>query len=159
MYQPERFLKNLEFLMRRHGMATEQEFEKIINMRGAFYSWKMTDKEGKPKKYSAPQAETLLKIAKHFNVSIDWLLTGEPQTLSVQEQGTTYTSPAISPEARMEIKIRIRQYLKKTRQSLDPEAEAKLEVLLEDYYREMRELPDDQIIKAYLILARPSPRG
>jgi phage repressor protein C with HTH and peptisase S24 domain len=77
-YSPELFLRQIERIAEIHGLKFPSEFEKKIGMRGAVSSWEPLDKGGNPKKkFSIPSVDTLLKIKNLFNVSVDWLLTGE----------------------------------------------------------------------------------
>ena len=80
-YSPDLFLKLIEKISKDHGLKFPGGFEKEIGMRGAVSAWEPKDKKGFPKKYSIPAVDTLLKIRNLFNVSVDWLLTGEePKT-------------------------------------------------------------------------------
>ena len=55
-------------------------------MRGAVSAWEPLDKKGLPRKFSVPSVDTLLKIRTLFNVSVDWLLTGEePKTREIMQ--------------------------------------------------------------------------
>jgi phage repressor protein C with HTH and peptisase S24 domain len=76
-YSPELFLQQIETIAKNHGLKFPGGFEKKIGMRGAVSSWEHLDKKGKPKKFSIPSVDTLLKIKNLFKVSVDWLLTGE----------------------------------------------------------------------------------
>jgi len=83
-YSPELFLQQIEILAKIHGLKFPGGFEKEIGMRGAVSSWEPLDKKGNPKKFSIPSVDTLLKIKNLFNVSVDWLLTGqEPKTKEI----------------------------------------------------------------------------
>ncbi|MFZ2088105.1 MAG: S24 family peptidase [Desulfobaccales bacterium] len=76
-YSPELFLRQIERISKDHGLKFPSGFEKKIDMRGAVSAWEPLDKKGFPKKFSIPSVDTLLKIRNLFNVSVDWLLTGE----------------------------------------------------------------------------------
>jgi transcriptional regulator with XRE-family HTH domain len=83
-YSPELFLRQIETISEKHGVKFPGGFEKEIGMRGAVSAWEPQDKKGFPRKYSVPSVETLLKIRNLFNVSVDWLLTGEePKTREI----------------------------------------------------------------------------
>jgi transcriptional regulator with XRE-family HTH domain len=152
-YSHEKFFRHLKILKDKAGIDTWQKFEQEINMLGAVYRWK-TGKD-------APTPESLLKIARRFQVSLDWLLTGkEPQPGFHEPRAEAIQAgPTISRDARMKIKLQIRTYLDKYKETLSTDAWVELELLLEDYYRDTFELPDDQVIKAYLLLCRRPPAG
>ena len=76
-YSPELFLRQIETIAEKHGVKFPSGFEKKIGMRGAVSAWEPLDKKGFPRKFSVPSVDTLLKIRNLFNVSVDWLLTGE----------------------------------------------------------------------------------
>jgi transcriptional regulator with XRE-family HTH domain len=76
-YSPELFLEQIEKISKDHRLKFPGGFEKEIGMRGAVSAWEPQDKKGLPRKYSIPSVDTLLKISNLFNVSVDWLLTGE----------------------------------------------------------------------------------
>jgi len=83
-YSPELFLRQIERIAELHGLKFPGGFERKIGMRGAVSSWEPLDKKGFPKKYSIPSVDTLLKIKNLFDVSVDWLLTGqEPKTKKI----------------------------------------------------------------------------
>jgi transcriptional regulator with XRE-family HTH domain len=83
-YSPELFLRQIERIAEIHGLKFPSGFEKKIGMRGAVSAWEPQDKKGFPRKYSVPSVDTLLKIRNLFNVSVDWLLTGEePKTREI----------------------------------------------------------------------------
>lgn len=62
--------------MDREGIDHWNEFEAKIGMRGAASRWKTGEK---------PTPESLIKIKKAFNISIDWLLTGKEPAPTSQE--------------------------------------------------------------------------
>lgn len=64
------FYSRIVEIMRREGIKAN-EFEKRIGMRGALTRWKKNNDKDHPK------PDSLILIKKEFNVSIDWLLTGE----------------------------------------------------------------------------------
>jgi phage repressor protein C with HTH and peptisase S24 domain len=76
-YSPELFLRQIERIAEIHGLKFPSGFEKKIGMRNAVSAWEPLNKKGFPKKISVPSVDTLLKIKTLFNVSVDWLLTGE----------------------------------------------------------------------------------
>jgi phage repressor protein C with HTH and peptisase S24 domain len=76
-YSPELFLRQIETIAKNHGLKFPGGFERRMGMRGAVSAWEPLDKKGLPRKYSIPSVDTLLKISNLFNVSVDWLLTGE----------------------------------------------------------------------------------
>lgn len=100
IYSPELFLRQIEKLAERHGIKFPGGFEKKIGMRGGVSAWQPLNKKGLPKKYSIPSVDTLLKIKSLFNVSVDWLLTGEePKSKEISQPVVTITGrhPEIPP--------------------------------------------------------------
>jgi hypothetical protein len=97
-YSPELFLQQIEILAKIHGLKFPGGFEKEIGMRGAVSSWEPLDKKGNPKKFSVPSVDTLLKIKNLFNVSVDWLLTGqEPKTKEILQPVIAGGHPGLPP--------------------------------------------------------------
>jgi len=109
-YSPELFLQQIEILAKIHGLKFPGGFEKEIGMRGAVSSWEPLDKKGNPKKFSIPSVDTLLKIKNLFNVSVDWLLTGqEPKTKEILQPVIAGRHPEIPPDVRSEYFITVPQ--------------------------------------------------
>jgi phage repressor protein C with HTH and peptisase S24 domain len=99
-YSPELFLRQIQRIAEIHGLKFPGGFEKEIDMRGAVSAWELLDKKGFPKKFSVPSVDTLLKIRTLFNVSVDWLLTGEkPKTKEILQPVIHVTShyPELPP--------------------------------------------------------------
>jgi len=97
-YSPELFLQQIEILSKIHGLKFPGGFEKEIGMRGAVSSWEPLDKKGNPKKFSIPSVDTLLKIKNLFNVSVDWLLTGqEPKIKEILQPVIAGRHPGLPP--------------------------------------------------------------
>jgi len=68
------FYSRIEEILRREGIKPV-EFERRIGMRGALTRWKKDNDRDHPK------PDSLILIKREFNVSIDWLLTGEQSSL------------------------------------------------------------------------------
>lgn len=60
------FIKNIETLIKKHGLKSKKEFNDKIGYRGAATRWRS----------EKPSLDNLLKISSEFNCSIDWLLCG-----------------------------------------------------------------------------------
>ena len=102
-YSPELFLQQIERIAELHGLKFPGGFEKEIGMRGAVSSWEPLDKKGNPKKFSIPSVDTLLKIKNLFNVSVDWLLTGqEPKTKEILQPVIAGRHPELPAGVRAE---------------------------------------------------------
>lgn len=73
-------LLRLKSLMEQKGINAKQLTTEIGISNSSFTDWN----KGKGK----PAAETLIKFAKYFNVSLDWLLLGKEQSLILEISNT-----------------------------------------------------------------------
>lgn len=111
-YSPELFLQQIKTIAEIHRLNFPGGFEKKIGMRGAVSAWEPRDKKGFHKKYSIPSVDTLLKIKNLFNVSVDWLLTGEePKTREIVRPVVSFAGqyPDKEPDVRSEYFITVPQ--------------------------------------------------
>lgn len=140
------FMLRIRSLMAREGIDHWNEFEAEIGMRGAASRWK----SGRDK----PMPESLLKIKKRFNVSIDWLLTGE-ETSAIFKEFTpeSYDARPLAPlEADLLIKIKtlLDQETKSQTKHLRPDQEMRLVTRIYNDCAEDRVKPDAIMVKRYL---------
>lgn len=142
------FLARIQELQAKHNLCTDVAFDQFAGLSNMVGRWKSGN-------IKIPTLDTLMAVAETFGVSLDWLV-GRPGAHHVAENGTPLELPGaiLPPTVRTAIKQRVKAYLAGHRLKLPLDQEVRLEVLLEDYYRDTLELPDDQVIKAYLVLCR-----
>lgn len=143
----EGFILRLRHLMNQKGLKTAKEFEEAIGMRNALYRWK--------KKLDKPTPDSLLKIAQYFDISVEWLMTGEEPLPILSEMKTAYkpqTPAAIDTERIAQIVQEVEDYLANVRLKISSVRKGKLIAMLYEYWVTEGIKPDDQIIKAYLRL-------
>lgn len=78
-----KFTDTLQLLISEKGITKNKMLTDLELGTGTFNTWLKRD--------SLPNGDTLVKIAKYFNVSVDYLLTGEPpeqkkEVLSIKDQ-------------------------------------------------------------------------
>jgi transcriptional regulator with XRE-family HTH domain len=132
------FILRIRSLMEREGIDHWNKFEAEIGMRGAGSRWK----SGKDK----PTPDSLLKIRKRFNVSIDWLLTGKG------------SGPPTAPlETSLLIKTLtvVEEFLNEERKELLPEQKARLIDRIFNDCAEDRSEPDIKMVKRYYSVMTP----
>jgi transcriptional regulator with XRE-family HTH domain len=105
----------------------------------------------------APDEDTLKKLADFGGVTVEWLLRGEERGAGLAEHvPEVYESRPLDLDvlALARIIAAARKFLLGRPQKLDDFQEARLLADLYCYYQTEKRLPDDQIIAAYLPLAR-----
>lgn len=107
-----------------------------------------------------PDVRTLKKLADYGGVTVDWLLKGQEIPLATREHAPELyqaTPAELDVEVLTRIIISARRYLRLQRQRLSDSQEARLIADLYCYWLTEKIMPDQQVIHAYLPLAkRPS---
>lgn len=135
--------------MDREGMDYWNKFEAEIGMRGAASRWKAGEK---------PTPESLLKIKNAFNISIDWLLTGEESTVALNKfrAEPDEAPPLSSLQANLlnEAIVVIEKLLKEEKILLLPEQKSDLLTRVYNDCAEDRVKPNSKMVERYLWFLR-----
>ena len=108
--------------------------------------------------------ETLNKIANYGGVTVEWILKGEEPAAAKYSIRTREHAPEVyevrpadlDVEALAKIIDAARNYLRRHRKTVSARFEAKLIADLYYYWQTEKIMPDDQVIRAYLPLAKRS---
>lgn len=107
------FFDNLTKLCEEHGIKPTPLVKSLGMSSGSIKNWK----EGK-----LPSGESLMRFSEYFNVSIDYLLTGEEKSndksnyLSSEDRELLKMIHELPADVRAEIKGEIKGYLKRMRE-------------------------------------------
>jgi hypothetical protein len=145
------FIKRLDLIMEEIGLKPgkdDREFDRALGVDNQLYRWRRKI----PKTVSE---ESIVRIMQRFGKSRRWLMVGQ-ERYSVQEIDEEEYEPRRPsvPAATPEIVARAMAYVKENRRKLTNREFGELVRLLLKYYLKEMDLPDDQVIKHYIVLAR-----
>ncbi|MHB8071538.1 MAG: helix-turn-helix domain-containing protein [Candidatus Cryosericum sp.] len=147
LFSPEKFLQKIRIIMERAGIKNAFAFEKKIGMRGALGRWQ----GGKDK----PTPESLLRIKKCFNISLDWLLSPDDEVLGISEEGPdSYAAISYAPvniELLGKVIPMAEKTLKEEKKKLTGERFAAFIAMLYEHHAEARSEPSEYIARRFLI--------
>lgn len=147
-YSAKIFARQIARLMEQHGI-NQNEFNQKIEVPQGATKWKTG--------VNTPSADSLLAIKKAFGVSIDWLLTGEEESLFslAQMPAEPYQSqpqPALNGDLLGKIQSVIKQVLKETKTKLTDAQAGRLIARLYAQCSEEKNKPDVISVKRQLLL-------